>query len=279
MNNKIKLSMVALVAVILILSCKKEINWDAFPNSNNNGCKLTSLKADLDVLGTYDISFAYDPLGRVSTATTIDGKINSYTYTDEKVTAKDQDGAITAIFLENKRAISSIREDVITIGETVFSYTKKYTYNPDGYLTQVKNYLDGELVSTDDLNYADGNLIKVISADPDLTFTTTTNYSYSTKVAVKIYDVTDPLFHHVDYFSGGYYGKQSKNVLIKSSSKTVDRDGKPTSEDVSSYDYQYDAKGNTTSISMPITTTFYPYDAPATTETTQIKYVLNYNCK
>ena len=279
MNKKIKLSMVALVAVISILSCKKEINWDAFPNPNNNGCKLSSLTADLDVLGTYDIIFAYDALGRVSNATTVDGRINSYTYTDEKVAAKDQDGAVTEIVLENKRAISSKREEAIIIGGVVLSHTKKYTYNSDGYLTQVKNYLNGELVSTDDLSYADGNLIKVISADPDLTFMTTTDYSYSTKVAVKIYDITDPLYYHVDYFSGGYYGKQSKNVLIKSSSKTVDREGKPTNEEVSSYNYQYDAKGNTTAISMSIKTIFYPYNAPSTTETTQLRYALNYNCK
>jgi len=279
MNNKIKLSMVALVTIISILSCKKEINWDAFPNPNNNGCKLTSLTADLDVLGTYDITFAYDPLGRVSTAITIDGRINSYTYTAEKVTAKDQDGAITEIVLENKRAISSKREEAIIIGGIAFNYTKKYTYNSDGYLTQVKNYLNGELVATDDLTYTNGNLVRAISADPDLTFTTTTNYSYSTNIAGKIYEITDPLYYHVDYFSGGYYGKPSKNVLIKSSSKTVDRDGKPMSEDVSSYSYQYDAKGNAISISMPITTIVYPDNAPATTEMTQIKYVLNYNCK
>lgn len=271
--------MVALIAVISILSCKKEINWDVFSGPNGNGCTLTSLKADLDVLGSYDISFVYDALGRVSKATTIDGQINSYTYTAEKVIAKDQDGAVTEIVLENKRAVSSKREDAVTIGGVVFNYSKKYTYNSDGYLTQVKNYLNGELISTDDLSYTGGNLVKVISTDPNLTFTTTTSYSYSTNVAGKIYEVADPLYYHVDYFSGGYYGKQSKNVLIKSESKTVDRDGNPTDEVVSSYIYQYDTKGNTTSISMPISTTFYPDNGPATTETTPTKYTLNYNCK
>ena len=279
MNTKIKLLMVAIVAVVSIVSCKKEINWNAFPDPQGNGCKLTSLKADLDVLGSYDISFAYDALGRVLKATTTDGQINNFTYTAEKITAKDQDGSISEIVLENKRAVSSKREDALTVGGAVFSYTKKYTYNSDGYLIQVKNYLNGELSSTDDLSYTNGNLVKVVSTDPNQTFTTTTNYSYSTDVAVNVYDVADPLYYHVDYFSGGYYGKQSKNVLIKSSSKTVDRNGKPLNEDVSIYTYQVDAKGNTVAISLPVTTTFYPANGTATTETAQTKYSLNYNCK
>jgi len=277
MQNTIKYAMVAFVAIITIAGCKKEINYNEQLLAKGNGCKLTTLKADLDFLGSYTITFAYDALGRISKATT-GPETNTYTYSASKITAVDESGYMAEIVLENGRAVSSGSAGIIKVGGVYYDDTRKYSYNSDGYLIQVKNYLNGDLSTTDNLTYANGNLIKAVSVSADLRFTETTIYSYSNDIAVNTYEISDPLSYHVDYFPGGYFGKQSKNVLIKSVSKTVDQDGKPFSDDVITFTSQYDAKGNASSLNFSNVSTFYPIGAPSTTETYNAKYTLNYTC-
>ncbi|RBQ10361.1 DUF4595 domain-containing protein [Pedobacter miscanthi] len=280
MQRIIKLAMVALVAIISIASCKKEINWNEQLLAKGNGCKLTSLKADLDLLGNYSytVNFSYDTQGRISKATT-GSETNTYTYSTNKITAVDESGYMAEIILENGRAVSSGSAGTIMVGGVYYDYTKKYTYNSDGYLIQVKNYLNKELSTTDDLTYANGNLVKAVSVSADLRYTETATYLYSNEIAVNTYEIADPLSYHVDYFPGGYFGKQSKNVLIKSVSKTVDENGDPFSDDIITVTSQYDAKGNATSINFSDVSTFYPFGGAPTTETYSAKYALSYTCK
>ncbi|WP_421942342.1 hypothetical protein [Pedobacter sp.] len=274
MRQTIKYLMVAFVAVIAIAGCKKEINWNAFPDPNGNGCKLSTLKADFDGFGNYTINFQYDAQGRISKATA-GAETNTYTYSANKITAKDQDGYVAEINLENGRAASSGSDGVIKVGNVVYEYTRKYTYNAEGYLIQVKNYLNGELYSIDNLSYANGNLVKAVLVMETSGHTTTTDYSYSTgNVAVNVYEISDPLSYHVDYFPGGYFGKQSKNVLLKSSSVTADQNGDPFSEEVITFNSQYDAKGNATSVKMDAVSTFY-----TVVNTFTARYDLSYTCK
>ncbi|WP_316825837.1 DUF4595 domain-containing protein [Pedobacter miscanthi] len=280
MQKTIKFVMVAFVAVIAIAGCKKEINYNEQLLAKGNGCKLTSLKADLDLLGSYSytINFSYDAQGRISKATT-GAETNTYTYTANKITAVDEIGNMAEIILENGRAVSSGSDGIITVGGVSYDYTRKYTYNSDGYLVQVKNYLNNDLSTTDNLTYANGNLVKAVSVSSDLHYTETTIYSYSNDFAVNTYEISDPLSYHVDYFPGGYFGKQSKNVLIKSVSNTVDQDGKPFSGDVITFTSQYDAKGNATSLNFLDISTFYPSGGPVETQTYSSKYTLGYTCK
>jgi hypothetical protein len=274
MQQTIKYLMVAFVAVIAIAGCKKEINWNAFPDPNSNGCKLSTLKADLDGFGNYTINFSYDAQGRITLATA-GSESNTYTYTANKITAKDQDGYMAEINLENGRATSSGSDGMIKVGSVVYDYTRKYTYNADGYLIQVKNYLDGDLNSTDNLSYANGNLVKAVSVMELSGHVITTEYSYSTSnVAVNVYEISDPLSYHVDYFPGGYFGKQSKNVLLKSSSKTLDSQGDLFSEDEISFTTKYDEKGNAIAVTMDEVSTFN-----GITNTFTAKYNLTYTCK
>jgi hypothetical protein len=277
MQKTIKYAMVAFVAIITIAGCKKEINYNEQLLAKGNGCKLTTLKADLDFLGSYTITFAYDALGRISKATT-GPETNTYTYSASKITAVDESGYMAEIVLENGRAVSSGSKGIIMVGGVFYDYTRKYTYNNDGYLVQVKNYLNSDLSTTDNLTYSNGNLVKAVSVSGDLRFTETTTYSYSNDIAVNTYEISDPLSYHVDYFPGGYFGKQSKNVLIKSVSKTVDQDGKPFSDDVITFTSQYDAKGNASSLNFSNISTFYPSSGPSTTETYNAKYTLSYTC-
>ncbi|WP_029278703.1 hypothetical protein [Pedobacter borealis] len=141
----------------------------------------------------------------------------------------------------------------------------------------MKNYLNGELNTTDNLTYANGNLVKAVSVDAHLGYTETTTYVYSTENAVNTYEIADPLSYHVDYFPGGYFGKQSKNVLLKGTAKTVD--GDPFTDAVYTFGYQYDGKGNATSVSFSVLSTFYPSSGPVQTDTYDVKYSLNYTCK
>ncbi|WP_029278702.1 hypothetical protein [Pedobacter borealis] len=127
MHKTIKYVMVAFVAIISIASCKKEINGNAKFDPNGNGCKLASLKADLDILGTYALAFTYDASGRISKATTTDGQTSNYVYMANKITATDGDGNVSEIVLENGRAISSGSDGVISGGGVSYSYTRKYS--------------------------------------------------------------------------------------------------------------------------------------------------------
>lgn len=278
MQRTIKYVMVAFVAIISIAGCKKEINFNAHPDPNGNGCKLTSLKADIDFLGSSSSELNYDATGRLSKITT-DGEVHTYAYSANKISTTNQDGQIAEVVLENGRAVSSSSSDVIAVNGVPYLYTRKYTYNADGYLIQVKNYLNGDLSTTDNLTYANGNLVQAISVSGNLNYTETTTYAYSSEIAINTYEIADPLSHHVDYFPGGYFGKQSKNVLIKSVSKTVDQDGKPFNEDTLTYTYQYDAKGNATSFNFTDVSTFYPSSGPIETETYKAKFTLTYTCK
>ncbi|MBO9672724.1 MAG: DUF4595 domain-containing protein [Sphingobacteriaceae bacterium] len=278
MQKTIKYVMVALVAVIAIAGCKKEINWNAKPDPNGNGCKLANLKADIDFIGSYDITFNYDAQGRISKLTN-GAQTNTYVYTSNKITATDEDGFVAEIVLENGRAVSSGSDGIITVGGISYDYTRKYTYNAEGYLTQVKNYLNNELSTTDNLTYANGNLVSAVSLAAHGSYKETITYTYSNEIAVNVYEISDPLSYHVDYFPGGYFGKQSKNVLIKSVSKTVDQDGDPFNDETLAYTYQYDSKGNATALNYINTSTFYPSSGPAETQTYNGKFLLTYNCK
>ncbi|MEH3114016.1 hypothetical protein [Pedobacter terrae] len=67
--------------------------------------------------------------------------------------------------------------------------------------------------------------------------------------------------------------------MMKSVSKTVDQDGDPFSDETMTYTYQYDAKGNATSLNYVNTSTFYPSGRPDETENYTGKFLLTYNCK
>ncbi|RZJ68385.1 hypothetical protein [Pedobacter sp. Leaf250] len=247
MNNKIKFAMVAFVAIISIAGCQKEINYND-PNGNN--CKLSNLVLSLPGLGDFGLSFTYDASGKLIKAVSNDDTMN-YAYFTNKITATDQDGKVREILLSNGRAVSSSAPDYIQINGMSYDIKRNYTFNAEGYLATVKNYVNSELNSTDVITYTNGNLTKsevtfALGGDKE-----TTVYEYSNALAVNTYEMADPMSTHVDYFPGKYYGIQSKNVLIKSTTTYSN----PTNAAISSvmvtdHKYQFDAKGNATSISL-----------------------------
>ncbi len=267
MQKKVKYLMVSLVAILTIASCKKEIDWNAFPDPNGgNGCKLASLKTDLGVLGEFTISYKYDASGKLISATS-DGETMVYTYSTTKITGTLESGEKTELTLANGKAVSSYMSDFFP----GVSATRNYTYNADGYLTVVKSYLGNSLNSTAELSYTGGNLAqtKVTYAEDGSVETST--YEYSGEVAVNAYEMADPLSAIVDYLPGNYFGKASKNVLKKSVTSSTNS----ALVDVEEYTYAFDAKGNATSIVIKNQTK----TGGSTTDESSTSLSLTYNCK
>ncbi|WP_029286957.1 DUF4595 domain-containing protein [Pedobacter sp. R20-19] len=276
MNNQIKYIMVAFVAIISIASCKKEIDYS---DPNSNGCQLKSWKVTSGS-GELALNFEYDAIGRVIKETNSDGDTYSTVYTTNKITATDQDGIVDELILSNGKVISSGSGGIITAGILKFERTKKYDYNADGYLTQVRGYENDILISTTVLTYSDGNLVKSVATDASTgDMLSTTTFRYRSETAVNISWAMDPLTKIVDYYTGSYFGKPSKNFLAAEFSTTLDPSGNPYLIDNSAYAYQFDAKGNATAINITSTSTFYNGGVVGTTDTSIDKYEFTYNCK
>jgi hypothetical protein len=239
MQKTIKCAMVALVAIITIAGCKKEINWNAQFAAGGNGCKLASVSTDLGILGQYTLNYSYDASGRLVKVTS-DGESKVYTYTATKITGVLPDGERTELTIENGRAVASYNSDFFHVNGVSIPVTRTYTYNADGYLSVVKSYLDKNLNSTDELTYSNGNLIQSKITYTEDGEVVTTTYEYSSQLAVNPYEMSDPLSLIVDYIPGDYFGKYSKNVVIKS----TQRSSQSNDVTVSDYSYKFDAKGN-----------------------------------
>lgn len=276
MNNKIKLAMVAVIAIISIASCQKEINYND-PNGNN--CKLSNLVLTLPGFGDFNLSFTYDAAGKVIKGVSNDEVLN-YAYSTNKITATDPNGKVSEISLSNGRAVSSSSPDYIQINGISYDIKRDYTYNVEGYLAMVKNYVNGELNSTDVITYTGGNLTKSVVTFASGGEQEITVYEYSGSAAVNTYEMADPLTGHVDYFPGKYYGIQSKNVLIKSTISHVNStNGVISAQDVVDHKYQFDAKGNATSIILETKSYQHESGKLVLTDEYQISNTLTWDCK
>lgn len=268
--------MVALVAAVTIASCKKEIN---FNDPNGNNCRLSNLTFDLPGFGSSNLAFSYDATGRLIKAIG-DDDVANYAYFANKITSTDQDGIVSEISLSSGRAVSSTNPDYFQINGVHHAINRKYTYNSEGYLSTVKNYLDGDLNSTDVITYTNGNLTKSVVKYEINGSVETTIYEYSNQIAVNTYEMADPITSHVDYFPGKYYGIQSKNVLIKSTTSTTDL-AKPDIIEVTvtAYKYQFDNKGNAVSIILDSKNSTYKSGVVTATDDYSISNKLTYDCK
>ncbi|MDQ0637354.1 hypothetical protein QF042_000919 [Pedobacter sp. W3I1] len=271
MQKTIKYVMVAFVAIISIASCKKEINWNAKPDPNGNGCKLTTVNADLGILGQYSINYVYDASGKLTKATS-DGESRIYTYTETKITGVLPDGEKTELTISGGKAVSSYNSDFFNVNGVSIPVTRTYAYNADGYLSVVKSYLDKSLNSTAELTYSNGNLIQSKITYTEDGEVETTTYEYSSQLAVNPYETSDPISVIVDYMPGGYFGKHSKNVVIKS----IQRSAKLNAQLVSDYSYKFDAKGN--AIYTSVKSAQKLSDGTVLNESSAI-FNLVYNCK
>lgn len=266
--------MVAFVAIISIASCKKEIDYS---DPNGNGCQLKSWKVT-NGSGELALNFEYDVIGRVIKETSSEG---TYTrvFTTNKITATDDEGSIDELVLSNGRALSSGTDGIMTNGIVSFEYTKRYDYNAEGYLKEIKSYQNNNLTATNVLTYADGNLVKSVLTDLLTGDINTTTFSYGNEKAVGTSYASDQLYTMVDYQTGNYFGKASKNIMVSTSDIASDPDGNPKITSASAYSYKFDAKGNATGINITDTTIFYTEGVAGPAETSVNKYEQTFTCK
>ncbi|MFW0715683.1 DUF4595 domain-containing protein [Pedobacter sp. N23S346] len=276
MNNQIKCFMVAFVAIISIASCKKEIDYS---DPNGSSCQLTRWKA-ISGTGEFTLNLEYDAIGRVIKESNSEGGTYTRVFNTNKITATDEDGLVDEFVLSNGRAISSGSGGSIIAGVATFENTKRYSYNADGYLTEVKSYENDILTATTVLTYADGNLIRAVVTD-GLTgqITSTTTFSYRSDKAVNVSWPSNPLTNIVDYQTGNYFGKPSKNALASISDTATGPNGDVEIISGSAYAYQFDAKGNATAINITETSTIYIGGIAGLTNTSIDEYTFTYNCK
>jgi len=267
--------MVAFVAIISILSCKKEIDYS---DPNSNGCQLKSWKVTSGS-DDFTLSFEYNAAGQAIKESLSTGETYTRVFTASKITGTDDDGVVDELILSNGRAISSGSGGEIQAGIARFETTKKYGYDGDGYLSKVETYQNGILVETNVFSYADGNLIKsVIREGSAGEIQNTTTFTYRSEKAVNTSFSSDPLTTFVDYQKGGYFGKPSKNFIASASYTSFDPLGNILVIDNSLYSYQFDSKGNATLLNITSTSTLNNGGA-GTPDTSTDKYEMIYNCK
>lgn len=234
--------MLTAIMIIGIAGCQKEVNWNNRPIPGGNGCQLVTNNTNLGILGQYSVSYTYDGLGRLITAVS-EGEKKVYTYSDTEITGSVGDEK-TVLKLANGRVVSSSYINSYEVNGKSILVTKDYTYNADGYINVIKNYLDKELNSVVELTYTNGNLTQTKTTYPDDPAVEIETYEYSEQLLGNPIALADPLALLIDYISGDYYGKQSKNAVIK----TTERSNNSSDITVSDYTYKFDAKGNATSI-------------------------------
>ena len=275
------ISALIVAAILLFTGCAKEIDFSlvpeptTIPSTGSSNCQIASLKADLGILGSYDVKFSYDATGKVI-KTTSGTDVSNFVYTTNLIVMTDQEGEQSNITLVNGRATESVVENFVN----GIDIRREYSYNAEGYLVLIKNYAQGVLNATDELTYANGNLVQSKTTYTVGSSIETTTYEYTSAIAKNVYELFDPIAGHVDYLPGAYFGKQSKNILSKSSSTIIEADGKKSFEEVTNYIYIFNSVGYATSFTMNQTSRYFNSDGSAEDpDTYSAKFDLTYTCK
>jgi len=283
MNNRLKFLMIAIVAIIFVAGCKKEINWDAFPNPDiqidkpeeKNPCELTSFDFYDSGSLTKNWVIFHDNSGLITTVA--DGSnVVTYSYGTNNITTIDSDDKQIDITLENGRATK--------IAAVKGNY-EIYTYNNEGYISNIKLYSNSILERNTDLTYDKGNLIKIekskfnnLLGDEREVMT----IEYLSDLSDSNIRIIKPWYELVsDFFlPGNFYGKTSKNLIGKITNiRTINSDNFAYKEtDVKSYSYAKDDKGNYNSVSLVETNKNSVNGLSTGNETYNFKYILYYRC-
>ncbi|MBB6130965.1 hypothetical protein [Mucilaginibacter lappiensis] len=219
------------VSLLIVTSCKKDNNKQ--PDKKEETCSLTEGTYTAKRTGVGQVgktTYTYDDKGRVSTLkwdSANDPYLDQYTYANDQITVKRNNGAIITYKLDNSgRIIKAIYAD--SHQET------NYTYNTDGYLIQEVS-TDG---SSSKYTYTDGNLTSDAYTDSNPNYSHTATIQYTTDTAKNnLIDeqLVNWLPQHYNKALKAYFGKASKNLPLKS----FDSNGF-----YENYTYDKDAKSN-----------------------------------
>lgn len=266
MNKHLKSLMIAAVAVMSIVGCKKDKTEDLV---NNSDCKLSEINVIYNGIPDEVYKFAYDNSCKIISTDT-DGDLVSYVYNGDKVAISSQHSSHT-ITISNGRVIRSEPANSNT-------YTN-YVYNADGNLSMTQTYEAGILTSTEALTYTNGNLTKIVDTRSYGT-ASTTNYEFSNELSSDLTFI-DPLVDILDneFPSGGFYGKLSKNLVVKSKRETTFPSGDVNSR-TESFTYEKDTFGKVISKTNSRSSTTYRNGVVLGTPTSSIeKFVFSFICK
>lgn len=225
------------MALFVVASCSKS---EEEPKTETESCQLT--QASVTSGGeTITNIYQYDGGGKITTVNSSsvfnNGTPNTSTYAFTYTADSFSDGDKTYALDAMGRIKSSTR--YYKVNNINYIATFNYTYNSDGYITEVKNSSTNEVTK---FTWTAGNLTKVEDSYMvgGVLSTNVQIYDYSTEVKPDNFysDVPDLPVPNTYIFK--FMGKQSKNLISK-----VRYEGGSTAEILS---YGKDSNGNITSL-------------------------------
>lgn len=224
-----KKSILTLSAALLLLvaSCSKN---NEIPKEETKTCRQTEAKFNDGTVFQY----TYDDKGRVSTWKQLweGGEIETVTYQySASEIIETVKGEKTNVTKHTLNASGNITKSSTADGYDGQTYITDYTYDANGYLTQIKESNSTAVT----LGYTNGNLTSI--SNQQVTYTITYgNETYNG--GFFRYNTNDTFPEELETPLFSYFGKRSKALPIKS---VVNWGGMENTE---SYTYEKDANGN-----------------------------------
>ncbi|TKC58143.1 DUF4595 domain-containing protein [Pedobacter hiemivivus] len=214
---------ILLFLLLFLFACSKnDLTTDPNPTTKDT-CRL--LSADLfdgqnKIHGS--ATFTYNNDGYITASTsTQDSAFTTYsaTYTNNKIVLKTKYYGDYVYILDDQRRAISFEENNLPYSHVL----ETYTYNSDGYLDRLTR-TESYGITTYQLSYTNGNLVSAKGStvpEPNSSYRdyVDVTFAYSEDKAVELLEPLNPLKAlYVTKPLAGFFGKPSKNLLIKTSS-------------------------------------------------------------
>lgn len=233
-----------LLLVLVCISCKKSKDDKGGTDSCNAIVEALSYAPYPDPHFETTATFTYDDKERLVSVKGFGLNKTQYTYYADRIESKATD------FQGVDISLTYVLDNAGRITGTNF-FDNKYTYNSDGYLISYRHPYgnNGQVLGYTQyyLTYNNGNLVEVSTPDPNVSRKKVTLEYYS-EAHQEMMGYNSPLYlsqslgdrNTFFLIKGGYFGKQSKNLL-----KSLDfHQGYPPGIK----NYSYDSKGRISEI-------------------------------
>ncbi|QPH41679.1 hypothetical protein [Pedobacter endophyticus] len=226
--------LLAFFIAAISFTCKKD---KPAPPVINGDCKISSIQHYDDNNLDFTEVFTYDGNKRLIKASKESADFN-IAYTSDKIILTHSDGAKTELTLDN---------DKVTRADDSGGQYETYRYNAEGYLTQIKHFYNATVYDVTDITYNGDNLSTAVKVAFDQSRTVIT-YEYSTELASSTLFIAEPLYADLigHFLPGIPFGKQSKNLKVKSRETYIENDPINTSESeiIATFTYEKGATGH-----------------------------------
>lgn len=275
-------NLILLFPLLFLFACSKsDLTTDPNPTIKEK-CRL--LSADLfdgqnKIYGS--ATFTYNNDGYITASTsTQDSAFTTYsgTYTNNKIVLKTKYYGDYVYTLDAQRRAISFENN-----SPYYHILETYTYNSDGYLDKT-TYTDFYGTTTYQLSYNNGNLVSakgstVPGANSSYYEYVDITFGYSEDKAVELFEPLNPLKAlGVTKPLAGFFGKPSKNLLIKTSSLSyINPSYKYGSENT--FSFEKDVNNKITRINVRQLLTDNTIDVTPTVRSDRSNYYLiKYSC-